>query len=147
MGGIRFQRSNIYVTDLDRALSFYRDALGFDVTYVLPPNPASYSYEVFEVPRDAVLRFCTLSTETQARVLALTEISGIALTPVAHPRRTALVLEVADPDTVIGACQALGLTVYPEAVLKTNDGRIGREIGVVDFDDNLVVLYKIESRP
>ena len=39
--------------------------------------------------------------------------------------------------------RALGLTVYDEQVLRTNDGRVGREIGIVDFDDNLVVIYKI----
>ena len=35
----------------------------------------------------------------------------------------------------------LGLTVYDEEVLKTPDGRVGREIGIVDFDDNLIVIY------
>jgi hypothetical protein len=28
-------------------------------------------------------------------------------------------------------------------VLHTNDGRVGREIGIVDFDDSLLVIYKI----
>ena len=46
-------------------------------------------------------------------------------------------------DAAIAGALALGLTVYDEEVLHTNDGRIGREIGIVDFDDNLVVLYKI----
>ena len=37
----------------------------------------------------------------------------------------------------------LGLKVHEEAELHTNDGRIGREIGIVDFDGNLVVIYLI----
>ena len=143
MAGVRFQRGNHVVADLDRALTFYQGVLGFDVTFVLPPNPHSYSYPVFDIPREAVMHFCVLSTATQERVMALTEIKGIEIAPLPHPRRSAIVLEIDDPDTVIAGSRALGLTVYDEEVLRTKDGRVGREIGIVDFDDNLVVIYKI----
>lgn len=143
MAGVRFQRGNNVVADLDRALTLYRDVLGFDVTFVLPPNPDSYSYPVFDIPRDAVMRFAVLSTGSQERVMALTEIRGTELAPVPHPRRSAIVLEVDDPDLVMSGARALGLTVCEEAVLKTKDGLTGREIGLVDFDDNLIVIYKI----
>lgn len=143
MAGVRFQRGNHVVADLDKALTFYRDVLGFDVTYILPPNPNSYSYHVFAIPREAVMRFAVLSTATQVRVMALTEVAGIDLAPVPHPRRSAIVLEIDDPDAVMVGARALGLTVYDEEILHTNDGRVGREIGIVDFDDNLVVIYKI----
>lgn len=145
MAGVRFQRGNHVVADLERALTFYEGVLGFDVTFVLPPNPDSYSYPVFDIPRDAVMRFATLSTATQERVMALTEIKGVELAPVPHPRRSAIVLEIDDPNSVMAGARALGLTVYDEAVLKTKDGRTGREIGIVDFDDNLIVIYRILS--
>jgi catechol 2,3-dioxygenase-like lactoylglutathione lyase family enzyme len=143
MSGVRFQRGNHVVADLDRALAFYEGVLEFDVTYVLPPNPGSYSYPVFDIPRDAAMRFCVLSTETQERVMALTEIRGVELPAIPHPRRSAIVLEVADPDAVVAGARALGLMVYDEEALHTADGRTGREVGIVDFDDNLVVIYKI----
>ena len=147
MSGVRFQRGNHVVADLDRALTFYRDVLGFDVTFVLPHNPASYSYPVFAIPAGAVMRFCVLSTDSQVRVMALTEVTGIKLAAVPHPRRSAIVLEIDDPDAVIAGARALGLQVYDEEILHTNDGRTGREIGIVDFDDNLVVIYKITGAP
>ena len=75
--------------------------------------------------------------------MALTEVTGHTLAPVPHPRRSAIVLEIDDPDAVMAGARALGLPVYDEAVLHTKDGRVGREIGIVDFDDNLVVIYKI----
>lgn len=140
---LRFQRANFVVADLPRALTFYRDVLGFTVTFVLPHNPESYSFPVFDIPGQAQLGFCVLSTETQERVMALTEIKGVPLAPVPHPRRGAIVLDIPDPDTVMAGARALGLHVYDEAVLVTKDGRRGREIGIVDFDDNLVVIYKI----
>lgn len=143
MSGVRFQRGNHVVADLPRALTFYRDVLGFDVTFILPPNPDSYSYPVFDIPREAVMQFCVLSTASQERVMALTEVKGITLPPVPHPRRSAIVLEVDDPDAVMAGARALGLTVYPEEVLHTKDDRTGREIGIVDFDDHLIVIYTI----
>jgi len=143
MAGVRFQRGNHVVADLDRALQFYEGVLGFDVAFTLPPNLDSYSYAVFDIPRAAVMRFCVLSTGTQERVMALTEVKGVVVEPLPHPRRSAIVLEVDDPDAVMAGARALGLTVYPEEVLKTKDGRLGREIGIVDADDNLVVIYKI----
>lgn len=143
MTGVRFQRGNHVVADLEQALTFYRDVLGFAVTFVLPPNPGSYSYPVFDIPPGAVLRFCVLSTATQERVMALTEVTGLDLAPTPHPRRSAIVLEIDEPDRVMTGARALGLQVYDEEVLHTKDGRTGREIGIVDFDDNLIVIYKI----
>lgn len=140
---IRFQRGNFVVSDLDRALTFYRDVLGFEVAYQQGHNPDSYSIPVFNIPDGAELGFCTLSTLDQVRVMALTEIKGIELPPVPAPRRSAIVLDMADPDQVMDGARALGLTVYPEERLETNDGRVGREIGIVDFDDNLIVIYTI----
>ena len=145
MSGVRFQRGNHLVADLDVALRFYRDVLGFSVTYILPPKAESYSYPVFDIPHSAHMRFCALSTDTQERVMALTEVTGIDLAPLPHPRRSAIVLEIDDPDAVMAGARALGLTVYKEEVLKTQDGRTGREIGIVDFDDNLIVIYKING--
>ena len=140
---LRFQRGNFVVSDLDRALIFYRDVLGFSVAYQNGHTPDSYSIPVFNIPEGAELGFCTLSTRDQVRVMALTEIKGVPLPPVPAPRRSAIVLDVDDPDAIVQGAKALGLTVYHEQRLETNDGRLGREIGIVDFDDNLIVIYKI----
>lgn len=140
---VRFQRANFVVADLDRALTFYEGVLGFEVTYRKGHNPDSYSIPVFEIPEGAELGFAILSLPGQPRVMALSEIAVIDLEPVPHPRRGAIVLETQDPDDVMAKSRALGLKVYEEGRLETHDGRIGREIGIVDFDDNLVVIYLI----
>lgn len=140
---IRFQRGNFVVADIERSLTFYRDVLGFTVEYILGHNPDSYSIPVFEMPEGAELGFAALNTPTQLRVMALTQVSKVELSPVPHPRRSAIVLEAEDPDAVVAGARALGLQVYEEEVLHTKDGRVGREIGIVDFDNNLVVIYKI----
>jgi catechol 2,3-dioxygenase-like lactoylglutathione lyase family enzyme len=135
------------VQDIDRALRFYRDVLGFTETFRKGHNPESYSFTVFDIPRRASIGFCVLSAPGQNNVLALTEIKNAPLAPIAAPRRNALVLDVGDPDAVVAGARQLGLKIYPEEELKTQDGRKGREIGIVDFDDNLVVIYKITHYP
>jgi catechol 2,3-dioxygenase-like lactoylglutathione lyase family enzyme len=140
---VRFQRANFVVADLDQALTFYVDVLGFVLEYRLPHNPQSYSIPVFDIPDGAQTGFAALSTCDQVRVMALTEVRNVPLRPVPHPRRAAIVLDMADPDAVMAGARGLGLHVYNEEMLKTHDGRFGREIGIVDFDDNLVVIYSI----
>lgn len=140
---VRFQRANFVVADMEKALRFYEGVLGFEVTYRKGHNPDSYSIPVFEIPDGAELGFVILSLPGQPRVMALSEIKNIPMASVPHPRRSAIVLDVADPDKVMAASRALGLHVYEEGRLETHDGRIGREIGIVDFDDNLVVIYRI----
>ena len=145
MSIVRFQRATYLVRDLDKALKFYRDILGFTIEYTMGPNPDSYSYPVFEIPRDRELRFATLNTETQPRVMALAEVSG-GLPDLPNPRRAAIVVEIEDIDGVVAASKAAGLQVYDEEHLVTPDGREGREIGIVDADGNLVVIYWITQQ-
>ena len=145
--GIRFQRANFVVADMERALGFYCDILGMSVAFQKDSEPDSYSYPVFEIDRSAGLSFAVLETPEQPRVMALTEVRGIELPPVPAPRRAAIVLDIADIDGVVAKSKAAGLHVYDEEHLVTNDGREGREVGIVDFDDNLVVIYHITSSP
>ncbi|MEM1261734.1 MAG: VOC family protein [Pseudomonadota bacterium] len=143
-GEVRFQRANFVVTDIDRALKLYCDVLGFELAFIKDSPDDSYSYDVFDIDRDKPIRFAVLGTEAQVRVMALTEVPG-PLPPVPMPRRSAIVVEVADVDAVVAGAKAAGCTVVDEGVLMTHDGRRGREVGIVDFDDNLTVIYHIPA--
>ena len=138
---IRFQRANFVVSDIEKALTFYRDILGFDVSFVKDSQPDSYSYDVFELPKRP-MKFAVLSTPEQRNVMAMTELEG-GLGYQSEARRSAIILEITEIDRVVEQSKALGLTVYPEDKLITKDGREGREIGIADFDGNLVVIYLI----
>ena len=139
---LRFQRGNYVVRDIDRSLTFYRDVLGFELAFLKDSPDDSYSYPVFEIEKSHKLKFAVLSTEDQVRVMALTEVPA-ELEPLPMPRRAAIVLEVGDVDAVCEGAAAIGLHVYEEEELHTHDGRVGREVGIVDFDGNLVVIYHI----
>ena len=141
---LRFQRANFIVKDIEKSLTLYRDVLGFELAFIKDSPDDSYSYPVFEIDTAHKLRFAVLGTADQVRVMALTEVPA-DLPAVPNPRRAAIVLEVGDVDAVCENARAAGCKVYEEEQLHTHDGRVGREVGIVDFDDNLVVIYKIPS--
>lgn len=141
---LRFQRANFVVSDIERSLGLYRDVLGFEVAFVKDSPSDSYSYPVFEIPKSITIRFAVLNTAEQERVLALTEVAT-DLPEGFRPRRAAIVLEVGDIDAVCDESRKAGCHVYDEEELHTHDGRIGREVGIVDYDDNLIVIYNIPA--
>ena len=142
---LRFQRANYLVADMERALSFYRDVLGFEVAFVKEPQAAGYSHEVFDIDRSAQVAFAVLSLPGQPRVMALTEVPGLPRQ--ASPRRAALVIECAEVDAAMERARAHGFEVLRKEELHTHDGRTGREVGMLDADGNLTVLYRILTAP
>ena len=142
---MRFQRTNFLVSDLDRALVLYRDILGMTVDLIKESEEDSYSYDVFEIDRSIKLNFVLLSYENQPRVMALTELGKNSLAKASHPRRSAIVIEVVDVDVILNKALENNFKIYREEKLVTHDGREGREIGILDDDGNLIVIYKIEK--
>jgi catechol 2,3-dioxygenase-like lactoylglutathione lyase family enzyme len=142
---MRFQRANFLVSDLDRALVLYRDILSMKVDLIKESEEDSYSYDVFEIDRSIKLNFVLLSYENQPRVMALTELGKNSLAKASHPRRSAIVIEVADVDALLNKALKNNFKIYREEKLVTHDGREGREIGILDDDGNLIVIYKIEK--
>lgn len=140
---LRFQRTNFIVSDLEKSLTFYRNVLGFELAFSKPSEPDSYSYDVFELPKKK-MNFAVLSAPGQRNIMALTELEGGLGYQEKH-RRSAIVLEIVEIDRVVKKSKALGLKVYHEDKLVTKDGREGREVGIADFDGNLVVMYLIEK--
>ena len=140
---IRFQRANFLVSDIEAALRFYVDVLGMEVAFRKPYRDESYSHVVFGLDRSNPIGFVALSTSTEPRVMGLTEVAGIERLPA--PRRSTIVLHVDDPDAVVDRARAGGFEVFPEQELITHDGRRGREIGLLDADGNVVVIYRITA--
>lgn len=138
---VRFQRANFLVSDMEAALEFYVGVLGMEVAFRKPGRDKSYSHTVFGIDPSSTVGFAALSTPTQPRVMALTEVHGLAEQPT--PRRSTIVLDVEDVDAVVARARRSGYRVFPEERLVTHDGRVGREVGILDADGNLTVIYKI----
>ena len=146
IANVRFQRANFVVSNLEQSLALYRDILGMHVEFTKDSPDNSYSYDVFGIDPAVPLGFAVLGTASQPRVMALTETRGLKLAEPTLPRRAAIVLHVDNIDSVVQACNDAGLHVYREDLLETNDGRVGREFGILDHDGNLVVIYNIPTQ-
>jgi catechol 2,3-dioxygenase-like lactoylglutathione lyase family enzyme len=143
--GLHLKRPCMLVTDLDRALTVYRDILGFRLDYLSETaSPESYLYKVFSLPPDAILKFAAFSTVYEDRALALTEVKGIPLAPVLPPR-IGLVMRVPEIKPIIAQFSDLGLkTVSPNTFI-TPPNLNFTEQGVYDFDGNLIILYEMSA--
>ena len=143
---MRFQRTNYLVSDANRALLFYRDILGMTLDFMKQSEDDSYSYEVFDINKVKPIEFAILSYKDQPRVMALTILGEDNLGKNPLPRRSAICIEVDDVDDVLNKCREHGFHCFKEEHLVTHDGREGREVGILDDDGNLTLIYKIEKK-
>jgi catechol 2,3-dioxygenase-like lactoylglutathione lyase family enzyme len=140
------RRAAIVVSDMDRALRLYRDVLGYQLNSLTGSSATSYSYEVFNVPRKAKMRFATFNGRNgQQRSLALLEVKGAALPKRNGIRPIAIVVSTLKLDRIQADIKALGLQTIPERAMVTSDGRKGREWAFLDWDGNLIVMYQTEG--
>ncbi|MCB2107690.1 MAG: VOC family protein [Rhodobacteraceae bacterium] len=139
-------RPNLLVTDLDRALTLYRDVLGFTAHAIIDSPPGSYSYAIYDLPPEAKLRFMFLSTASQQRVLALTEVKGVSLPPTRRPYEGATIIEVkGDLAPILVKVKMLGLAVDAPVALTAPSGQTRTDVAVTDFDGHRLVLFKIDQ--
>ena len=142
---MRFQRANYLVSNKERALLLYRDILGMSLDFMKVSEEDSYSYDVFNIDESIAIEFALLSYQDQPRVMALTILGDGNLEKNPLPRRAAICIEVDDVDDAVSKCNENGFHCYGEDHLITHDGREGKEVGILDDDGNLIVIYKIEK--
>ena len=142
---MRFQRANYLVSNKERAVLLYRDILGMNLDFMKVSEEDSYSYDVFDIDQSIPIEFALLSYENQPRVMALTILGDGNLEKNPLPRRSAICIEVDNVDETVKKCEENDFHCYREDHLITHDGREGKEVGILDDDGNLVVIYKIEK--
>jgi len=137
------KRPNILVTDLDRSLKIYRDILGFSFDSISESSLDSFSYPVFNIPREARMRYTYLNEPSEKRVFGITEVKGVKLPkPASAPYMTTAVIGITELESKFAKLKAMGLTVTES---KTTGGTEFRfiEQAFVDFDGHLIVCYEI----
>ncbi len=139
---VLYKRITLCVADLERSLKVYRDILDFTINYVQPSAKDSFSYPVFNIPKEADLNFATLDSPTQERTFALTEVKGVPLPTQEGIHMAASVIKVDDLDKVISQIKALGLKTT-DRKLDENEYAQFLEQAFVDFDGHLIVLYQM----
>lgn len=142
------KRPALVVDDLERSLVIYRDILGFKVQFIKASADNSYSYDVFNIPRHISMRFATLTADgPEVSIFGLIEAPGARTQPAqGGVRASAVVIHVDDLDGIVTKLNARNnITLLPEFVLTTQDGRKGREVAMIDPDGHAILLYHIEG--
>ncbi len=138
-----YKRPNLVVSDIDRAMTIYVDLLGFEAGDVQTSSADSFSYPVFQIPRDAKIRFVTMNDSQDSRAFALTEVTCAPLASLpATPHLTAHVIGVTDLKGKIAAIERMGLTISPAKTAQGSEFTF-IEQAFTDYDGHLIVLYEI----
>jgi len=142
--GAYFKRTTFMVSDLDRALSVYRDVLGFEVAEIKGLGKDSYAYPAFKLPPEANIRFATLSAPGQERTIGLKEVTGVDLPVQVIPYRVATVLRTDDIERDFVKIEAIGLETMPLKLHEfENPTYHFLERAFVDYDGHVVALYEV----
>jgi catechol 2,3-dioxygenase-like lactoylglutathione lyase family enzyme len=142
--GAYFKRQLYVVSDMDRALTLWRDVLGLQPGEITVSGENSYSREVFNVPQGVRMRFVTLSAgPAQVRTLALLEVPKEQLAAKSGVRTTAAVIDARGRlDAIVAKAKEMGLTVFSRRDLPSQTQGQGVEQGFLDWDGNVIVLYQ-----
>jgi hypothetical protein len=145
--GAYYKRQLYVVTDMERALTLWRDVMGLQAGAITVSGPTSYSREVFNIPARAAMRFCTLSAgPNQIRALALLEVKGVRLARKTGIRTTGAVINANGRlDAIIASARTMGLKVFEPRPLNSPDQGNGIEQGFLDWDGNVIVLYQFPN--
>ncbi|TGG84851.1 MAG: VOC family protein [Aphanocapsa feldmannii 277cV] len=128
------------VSDLQCSLVLYKDLLGFRLDWISDrAGPHSYLYTTFGLPPEARLIFASLSSPTEPRALALTEVTGVTMP--AAGNSLALVIGVPSVEAIQSGLSRLGLASCPINRFTTESGGRYCEQACRDPDGHLLVLY------
>lgn len=132
------------VSDLDQSLKIYRDIIGMEVFEIKDSKKGSYAYKVFNLPKNADMRFASLNIGSKTRGFSLTEIKNADLPSLSGIRMTTAVIQVNDLRGIYKNIINLGLNSTPIDEDITPEGAIFLEFSFTDYDGHLVVLYELD---
>ena len=141
---LQLHRSNILVSDMERALGLYRDILGFKVDFLL--DALDVATEMFALPPETPARMAFLSEGKGAfGSLALTEATQVEIPKREAPYAFCVIIEVAEGRLtgILEQCRQAGLQVGRAYELKQPDRT---DVTITDFDGHRVVLFELHSK-
>lgn len=144
---VRFKRPNLVVPDMDAAVKFYVDHLGFELAGMEESraNPDSnYAYVAFNFDPSKPVRQATFHSSTEKRAFAVTEVKGLAQPIIRSPSLTAMVIETRRFHALREELTEAGYVVTDWRDTRETSGnpRGILEVGVLDPAGHLIVLFQ-----
>jgi len=143
--GTHFKRITLVVRDIEKSLKIYRDILGFTLESIKDSEADSYSYPVFNIPKEATIRFATLNSPDQIRTIGFTEVKGVDFPRNNGIIMTASVIRVKDIERTMGKIIELGLEHTALKIDESESSGQFKEQSFIDFDGHLIVVYELLS--
>ena len=138
------KRINLIVSDLDRSLEIYRDVIGMEVFEIKNSKKGSYAYKVFNLPKNAEMRFASLNVGSKSRGFSLTEIKNTELPSLDGIKMTTAVIQVEGLREIYKKIVKMNLNSTAIDEDLTPEGEIFAEFSFTDYDGHLVVLYELK---
>ena len=136
--GSYIKRPTLVVSDMDKALSLYRDILGFTLGSLKKDPPDSYVYTAFNIPPGTDVMHATFDTDVEKRALSLVEVKSMPKKPDTGLRTSTILVNANGRlDEILSALKAANYTILPSHPL----GKTGTEVGFLDHDGHLIVVY------
>lgn len=141
---LRLERSIITVTDLDRALTLYRDVFGFTVLKVVEHDAVRLLGDKGEPAGEGRIREAWLETESSDQIIGLMEVSGRQRQ--ASDGSVNLWLKLFAYEKAANQARQLGLYVSAQQTGENLDAQPVRERIIEDWDGNRILIYRLDNR-
>ena len=107
----------------------------------------SYAYKVFNLPKDADMRYASLNIGSKKRGFSLTEIKNTELPSLDGIKMTTAVIQVEGLREIYN--KIVEMNLYSTAIDEdlTPEGIVFSEFSFTDYDGLLVVLYELKQAP
>jgi catechol 2,3-dioxygenase-like lactoylglutathione lyase family enzyme len=141
---LQVHRANILVSDMERALTVYRDILGLQVNFLL--DALDVAPEMFGLPLDTKMRMAFLSEGKGAfGSLAISEAPGIERPPAQAPYPFCIIIEIYE-GKLAGMLEQLreaGLEVGNAYELQQPDRT---DVTFTDHDGHRITLFELHPK-
>ena len=141
---LQVHRSHLLVSDMERALTIYRDILGFSVNFLV--DSLNVTYPMFDLDLRARCRTAFISEGRGAfGSLAMTEARGVELPRRETPHAFAIIVEVKAGRLleIVAKVRALGLPNHDPMEL---DNPPRTDWSFTDYDGHRVVVFEIHPK-
>jgi catechol 2,3-dioxygenase-like lactoylglutathione lyase family enzyme len=141
---LQIHRTHLLVSDIEHALTVYRDIIGLKVNFLV--DSLDVTYDMFDLDRSARCRTSFLSEGKGAfGSIAMTEAKGVAFPTRQKPHRSCVIIEVKEGrlGEIIEGIKALGLDCSPAMDL---DNPPRTDWSFTDYDGHRIVMFEIHPK-
>jgi catechol 2,3-dioxygenase-like lactoylglutathione lyase family enzyme len=141
---LQVHRTHLLVSDIERALTIYRDIIGLKVNFLV--DSLDVTYDMFDLDRSAKCRTTFLSEGKGVfGSIAMTEAKGVTFPARPKPYGSCVIIELKEGRLaeIVPRIKALGLDASPPMEL---DNPPRTDWSFTDFDGHRIVLFEIHPK-